>query len=46
MNHEKYVTALEKAGYKGIYSLEYGAPTDDSPLLEQTMKTLEGWLQS
>ena len=31
MNHEKYVTALEKAGYKGIYRLEYGAPTDDSP---------------
>ncbi len=45
MNHEKYVTALEKAGYRGIYSLEYGAPTDDSPLLEETMDTLAGWLR-
>lgn len=46
MDHKRYVTRLEEAGYTGFYALEYGAPTDDSPLMEQTAETLSGWLRT
>jgi len=45
IDHKKYVTRLEEAGYTGFYTLEYGAPTDDSPLMEQTIRQLESWLR-
>ena len=41
---ERYITSLEKGGYTGFYSLEYGSPTDDSPLLDNSIETLRGYL--
>lgn len=42
---EKIVRRLEKAGYSGLYALEYGAPSDDSPVMTETMATLSDWLE-
>ncbi len=35
---EKGINQLKELGYKGYYSLEYGAPEDGSPLLEKAVK--------
>lgn len=44
MDHKKYITRLEHAGYTGLYSLEYSAPSDDSSLMDDTIATLSSWL--
>ncbi|MBE6941867.1 MAG: sugar phosphate isomerase/epimerase [Ruminococcaceae bacterium] len=44
MDHKKYITRLENAGYSGLYSLEYSAPSDDSSLIDDTIATLSSWL--
>ena len=44
IDHKKYISRLEAAGYTGIYSLEYGADSDDSTLMDDTIATLSGWL--
>ncbi len=36
---------LEASGYTGCYSLEFGAPSQDSNLLEDAIETLSGWIK-
>lgn len=44
IDHKKYVSQLESSGYTGIYSLEFGADSDDSTLMDDAIATLSGWL--
>lgn len=44
MELEKYVKTLEQKGYTGVYALEYGSPSEESTLLDDTVQTLSGWL--
>lgn len=45
IDHKKYIDQLEAGGYTGCYGLEYGAPSQDSTLLDDTIETLSGWLK-
>lgn len=45
IDHEKYIKQLEAIGYTGCYGLEYGAPSQDSPLLDDTIMTLDRWIK-
>ena len=45
IDHKKYIDQLEAAGYTGCYGLEYGAPSQDSTLLDDTIRTLERWIK-
>ena len=45
IDHEKYIRQLEASGYTGCYSLEFGAPSQDSTLLEDAIETLSGWIK-
>ena len=44
MDLKKYVTALEKAGYTGAYSLEYGAADSDTTCFDASLETISSWL--
>lgn len=45
MEHGKYVKMLEEAGYQGCYSLEFGAESEASPVINQALEKLNSWLQ-
>lgn len=45
IDHRKYISRLEEAGYTGVYSLEFGADSDESPLIDDAIATLSGWLR-
>lgn len=44
MDHKTYIDRLEKAGYKGCYSIEFAATEEDPGLVDRALDTLTQWL--
>lgn len=45
LDHEKYIRQLEAMGYAGCYSFEFGAPSRESTIIDDAIRTLSGWIK-